>query len=91
MNWVTDGSVTYKGKTYKISDYYELPSANGGYLLECFGSEKPRFVSKGGYGVCISKPEGIGKGMLSEIQAYFLPLRKRRRQRTFAPNITEKR
>lgn len=39
MNWVTDGSVTYKGKTYKISDYYELPSANGGYLLECFGSE----------------------------------------------------
>lgn len=71
MNWVTDGSVTYKGKTYKISDYYELPSANGGYLLECFGSEKPRFVSKGGYGVCISKPEGIGKGMLSEIQAYY--------------------
>lgn len=32
---------------------------------------KPRFVSKGGYGVCISKPEGIGKGMLSEIQAYY--------------------
>ncbi len=71
MNWVTDGSVTHKGKTYIISDYYELPSANGGYLLECFGYEKPGFVSKGGSGVCISKPEGIGNGMLSEIQAYY--------------------
>lgn len=71
MDWVTDGSVTYKGKTYKISDYYELPSSNGGYLLECFGSEKPYFTSKGGYNVCVSKPEGIGKGMLSGIQAYY--------------------
>lgn len=71
MDWVTDGSVTYKGKTYKISDYYDLPSSNGGYLLECFGSEKPYFTSKSGYNVCVSKPEGIGKGMLSEIQAYY--------------------
>lgn len=71
MDWVTDGSVTYKGKTYKVSDYYNLPDANGGYLLECFGSENPGFISGSGYGVCISKPEGIGKGMLSEIQAYY--------------------
>ena len=71
MDWVTDGLVTYKSKTYKISDYYNLPNANGGYLLECFGTESPCFTSGSGLGVCISKPEGIGKEMLSGIQTYY--------------------
>ena len=71
MDWVADGSVTYKGKTYKISDYYSLPNANGGYLLECFGTESPCFASGSGLGVCISKPEGIGKEMLNGIKTYY--------------------
>lgn len=71
MNWVTEEKIEYKGKTYKISDYYNLPSYNGGYLLECFGTEQPCFTSEGGNSVCISKPEGIGKGMLEEIQGYY--------------------
>lgn len=71
MDWVTDGKITFKGKTYTISDYYDLPSTNGGYLLEGFGYEAPYFVSDGGMGVGVSKPEGIGNGMLEEIQGYY--------------------
>lgn len=71
MDWVTAGKITFKGKTYIISDYYELPSTNGGYLLEGFDAEKPYFASDGGYTLSVSKPEGIGKGMLEEIQGYY--------------------
>lgn len=71
MDWVTDGFVTYKGQTYTISDYYELPKTNGGYLLEGYEAEEPYFVSDGGYSVSVSSPEGIGKGMLTEINRYY--------------------
>ena len=71
MDWVTDGFIAYKGQTYTISDYYELPKTNGGYLLECFGIEAPYFKSERGSNVCVSKPEGIGKGMLDEISSYY--------------------
>lgn len=71
MDWVTDGFITYKGQTYTISDYYELPKTNGGYLLEGYEAEDPYFVSDGGYSVSVSSPEGIGKGMLTEINRYY--------------------
>ena len=71
MDWVTDGFIAYKGQTYTISDYYELPKTNGGYLLECFGIEEPYFKSERGSNVRVSKPEGIGKGMLDEISSYY--------------------
>lgn len=71
MDWVTDGFITYKGQTYTISDYYELPKTNGGYLLEGYEAEEPYFVSDGGYSVSVSSPEGIGKGMLTEINRYY--------------------
>ena len=71
MDWVTDGFVTYKGQTYTVSDYYELPKTNGGYLLEGYEAEEPYFVSDGGYSVSVSSPEGIGKGMLTEINRYY--------------------
>ncbi len=76
MDWVTDGTVTYKGHTYTISDYCELPSTNGGYLLECFSLDQPYFISGNGFGIGISKPEGIGKSMLNEIQTYYLTFEK---------------
>jgi len=34
LSWITSDSVTYKGATYKVSDYVEIPSIKGGYLLE---------------------------------------------------------
>lgn len=34
LSWITSDSVTYKGATYKVSDYVEIPVINGGYLLE---------------------------------------------------------
>lgn len=71
MDWVTDGFITYKGQTYTISDYYELPKTNGGYLLEGYEAEETYFVSDGGYSVSVSSPEGIGKGMLTEINRYY--------------------
>ncbi len=83
MDWVTDGTVTYKGNTYTISDYYELPSTNGGYLLECFGLEQPYFLSGSGFGICVSKPEGIGKSMLSEIQTYYSAFEKAAQAKDF--------
>lgn len=83
MDWVTDGKITFKGKTYKISDYYDLPNANGGYLLEGFGFEEPYFVSEGGRGVGVSKPEGIGKGMLDEIREYYSAFEKAARSEDF--------
>ena len=71
MNWVTAGEVTYKGKTYKISDYYDLPSTDGGYLLEGYDGETPYFNTASGHKVTVSKPEGIGKDMLKEIGDYY--------------------
>ena len=34
LSWITSDSVTYKGVTYKISEYVDIPDINGGYLLE---------------------------------------------------------
>ncbi len=71
MNWVTDGTVTYNGKTYTVANYYDVPNANGGYILESVSSEGNYFTTKKGLIVSVSKPEGIGKGMLSGIKSYY--------------------
>lgn len=71
LSWVTTGEITYKNVKYKVSDYYDLPSINGGYLLEGFLNESPSFQSKGGKFVSVSKPEGISKDMLTEIGNYY--------------------
>lgn len=72
MNWVSEGEITYNGKTYTVSDYYELPSTNGGYLLEGYNETgSVGFVSDKGNLVSVNKPEGIGEDMLNEIREYY--------------------
>ncbi len=34
LSWISSGSFTYKGVTYTLSEYVEIPEINGGYLLE---------------------------------------------------------
>lgn len=34
LNWMTTKTVTYNDVTYNIDDYYEIPNANGGFLME---------------------------------------------------------
>lgn len=71
MNWVTDGTVTYKGKTYTVADYYDVPNANGGYIIESASYDGKHFTSEKGTAVSVNKPEGIGKEMLAGIKDYY--------------------
>lgn len=34
LNWMTTKTVTYNDVTYNIDNYYEIPNANGGFLME---------------------------------------------------------
>lgn len=71
MDWVADGTITYKGKMYTVADYYDVPNANGGYILETVSYDGKYFTSQKGTAVSVSKPEGIGKEMLSGIKNYY--------------------
>lgn len=72
MNWVTTDAVTYKKKTYKVSDYYSVPSITGGYLLEASIESSPNsFYAPSGLKVVVDEPEGIGEGMKDYISEYY--------------------
>ncbi len=73
MNWVTRDTVTYKGNTFTVSDYYEVPSINGGYLIEVDWHETAlNFKTPSNANVAISKPEGIGTDMFNYIKDYYI-------------------
>ena len=73
MNWVTEDTVTYKGNTFTVSDYYEVPSINGGYLVEVDWHETTlNFRTPSNANVAISKPEGIGTDMFNYIKDYYI-------------------
>ena len=63
MSWISDGEVTFGGKTYKTADYYEdLPeSFSGGYLLEMdYGyDEVSKFTTTNGAPIMFKSPEFI--------------------------------
>ncbi len=67
--WITTDSVTYKGVTYKVSDYIEIPDINGGYLLS-LEKEGPHF-SNNNIGVELSKPEVLSNAMSDYILGYY--------------------
>lgn len=69
MDWVTDDTVEFNGVTYTVSDYYQIPSYDGGYLL-CIDKAQ-RFTSTNGVSIGIEKPEGIGEGMYKAITSYY--------------------
>lgn len=72
MNWVTKDTITYKGNTFTVSDYYEVPSINGGYLLEVDWHEITlNFRTPTNVNVAVNKPEGIGTDMFNYIRDYY--------------------
>lgn len=73
MDWTTTDSVTFKNHTFKISDYYEIPPINGGYLLELtVKSVANSFTTPvSGEKVCVDKPEGASKQMINSIKDYY--------------------
>lgn len=81
LSWVSEGKVTYKGATYKISDYYtgNYKDITGGYLLQMEydpAKEQPedisRFWTKYGLKFNIKKPDytRTNKAMLDYIKGY---------------------
>ncbi|MBR6531452.1 MAG: CotH kinase family protein [Clostridia bacterium] len=72
MSWTTGDMVTYNDITYTVSDYFEYPDINGGYLLEIgFDEDKPGFVTDNGVSVCIDTPDTLSDDMLESIREYY--------------------
>ncbi|MCQ2485875.1 MAG: CotH kinase family protein [Clostridia bacterium] len=77
MNWVTTDTVTYKNNSFKVSDYYSVPSITGGYLIEASVDVSPNgFVVPSGLKLVVDEPEGIGAGMKEYISGYYSALDK---------------
>ena len=72
MSWTTSDKVNFKGVTYTVSDYIDIPDINGGYLIEVVkkGDEYTFMTKKGSY-ICIDTPEVLSEDMLSSIQGYY--------------------
>lgn len=61
MSWITTGFVTFDGMTYTVSDYYEIPDWNGGYLIELDDNydEISKFLTKRNAPIMFKSPEYI--------------------------------
>lgn len=63
LSWLTTHTFTFNGVTYNIDEYYTLPASfKGGYLFELgnnYDSKESYFLSNGGIGVSVSKPEAL--------------------------------
>ena len=61
LSWVTSGTVTFEGETYKISKYYKKYTDNisGGYLFESSEEydEESRFMTENGLKIMMKSPE----------------------------------
>ena len=76
MDWITSGSFTFGGTTYKLSDYpeIEIPSITGGYLLELdeYYDEVSKFRTDSNQPIMFKNPEFVGtnKDMIGYVQDY---------------------
>ena len=72
LSWTTSDKVTYNGVTYTVSEYYEYPEINGGYLFE-IGTDSGALTFKTSHGqnIEVDKPEGISKDMMSYLSKYY--------------------
>lgn len=62
MAWITSGSVSLNGKTYKIQDYdVEVPNITGGYLIEldAYFDEISKFDTASGQPIMFKNPEYV--------------------------------
>ena len=76
MGWITSGKVQYNGKTYNISKYPEIqiPSINGGYLLELdeYFDEVSKFKTDTNQPIMFKNPEFVNTNadMMKFVQTY---------------------
>lgn len=76
MEWVTSGQVDFEDNTYKIADYkdIEIPSINGGYLLEIdeYFDEVSKFKTTTLQPVMFKNPEFVStnKDMMNYVKNY---------------------
>jgi len=61
MSWISTGTVLYKGVQYTVSDYFEYPENNGGFLFEIdnYYDEVSKFMTDRSIPVMFKKPEFI--------------------------------
>ncbi len=78
LSWVTSDVVTLGGKTYTVSEYYTVPSADGGYIYEVDShyDEISKFKTTQGLPVNINAPEYLktNSEMFTAAQEYFQAL-----------------
>ncbi len=76
MEWITSGKVVFNGVTYTIADYseIEIPSINGGYLLELdeYYDEVSKFKTEANQPVMFKNPEFVAtnEDMIGFVQEY---------------------
>lgn len=76
MGWITSGTVTFNGTTYTIADYpdIEIPSINGGYMLELdeYYDEISKFKTKKNQPIMFKNPEFVNtnQDMMNFVQTY---------------------
>lgn len=72
MSWTTSDEVVFKGVTYTVSDYIDVPDINGGYLIEVVKNvDEYTFKTKNGVCVSVDTPEVLSEDMLNAIQGYY--------------------
>ena len=70
LNWVTEDTVTYKGITYTVSDYFDVPEITGGYLFEA-DTHGYSYITPNSVKITLDSPEGIGSGMFDYFKDYY--------------------
>lgn len=70
LNWVTEDTVTYKGNTFTVSDYFDVPEITGGYLFEV-DTHEYTYLTPHNVKFTVDSPEGIGSGMLDYLKDYY--------------------
>ncbi|MBQ1689128.1 MAG: CotH kinase family protein [Lachnospiraceae bacterium] len=80
LSWITTDQVTYKNKTYKVSDWYadysqKCEDISGGYLFELSEEydEVSKFITNSGVKVMMNNPEYLctNSKMMSYVQDYW--------------------
>ena len=76
MGWITSGSLTFNGVDYTVANYpdIEIPSINGGYLIELdeYYDEVSKFKTNSNQPIMFKNPEFVNTNadMMAYVQTY---------------------
>ena len=74
FSWIDTDTVKYNGKTYKVSEYYDYPDVDGGYLLEMDISydEVSKFKTNDNVPIMFKGPEfaNTSNSMMNYVKTY---------------------